>query len=135
MCKEVAAYASTLENVVFTDMNLYSCAQNTQELIRDKIRDNRLNRVVVAACTPRTHEPLFQETLKNACLNRSLFEMANIRDHCSWVHATAPKEATEKSKDLVRMAVAKARLIRPLPGAERAGDPQGGGHRRRHRRA
>jgi heterodisulfide reductase subunit A2 len=112
--QDVAEYAAGLENVVFTDMNLYSCAQNTQDLIRDKIRDNGLNRVVVAACTPRTHEPLFQETLKNASLNRSLFEMANIRDHCSWVHATAPKEATQKSKDLVRMAVAKARLIQPL---------------------
>jgi heterodisulfide reductase subunit A2 len=113
--REVAAYAGTLENVVFTDTNLYSCAQNTQELISAKIKENRLNRVVVAACSPRTHEPLFQETLKNASLNRSLFEMANIRDHCSWVHAMAPKEATEKSKDLVRMAVAKARLIQPLP--------------------
>jgi heterodisulfide reductase subunit A len=113
--REVAAYAATLENVVFTDTNLYSCAQNTQELIGAKIKENRLNRVVVAACSPRTHEPLFQETLKNASLNRSLFEMANIRDHCSWVHAMAPREATEKSKDLVRMAVAKARLIQPLP--------------------
>ena len=88
--REVAAYAGTLDNVVFTDTNLYSCAQNTQELISEKIQDNRLNRVVVAACTPRTHEPLFQETLKNASLNRSLFEMANIRDHCSWVHAMEP---------------------------------------------
>ncbi len=111
----VADYAATLENVVFTDTNLYSCAQNTQELITEKIRDNRLNRVVVAACTPRTHEPLFQETLKNAALNRSLFEMANIRDQCSWVHSQTPDEATEKAKDLVRMAVAKARLLRPLP--------------------
>jgi heterodisulfide reductase subunit A2 len=112
---DVAAYAATLDGVVYADTNLYSCAQNTQELITEKIKENRLNRVVVAACTPRTHEPLFQETLKNASLNRSLFEMANIRDHCSWVHAMTPKEATEKSKDLVRMAVAKARLIRPLP--------------------
>jgi heterodisulfide reductase subunit A len=113
--REVAHYASSLENVVFTDTNLYSCAQNTQELITEKIKENRLNRVIVAACSPRTHEPLFQETLKNASLNRSLFEMANIRDHCSWVHSMIPKEATEKSKDLIRMAVAKARLIQPLP--------------------
>jgi len=111
---DVADYAATLNNVVFTDTNLYSCAQNTQELISEKIRENRLNRVVVAACTPRTHEPLFQETLKNAALNRCLFEMANIRDHCSWVHSHLPKEATEKAKDLVRMAVAKARLLQPL---------------------
>ena len=110
----VADYAATLDNVVFTDTNLYSCAQNTQEAITERIKVNRLNRVVVAACTPRTHEPLFQETLRNVGLNRCLFEMANIRDHCSWVHAMSPKEATKKSKDLVRMAVAKARRLRPL---------------------
>jgi heterodisulfide reductase subunit A len=112
---DVANYAATLDNVVFIDTNLYSCAQNTQKLITEKIRENRLNRVVVAACTPLTHEPLFQETLKNAGLNRSLFEMANIRDHCSWVHSYLPKEATQKAKDQVRMAVAKARLLKPLP--------------------
>ncbi len=111
----VAAYAATLDNVVFTDTNLYSCAQNTQETITEKINSNRLNRVVVAACTPCTHEPLFQETLRNAGLNRCLFEMANIRDQCSWVHAKTPRAATEKAKDLVRMAVAKARLLQPLP--------------------
>ena len=110
----VAQSASNLENVIFIDTNLYSCAQNTQEEITEKIKSNRLNRVVVAACTPRTHEPLFQETLRHAGLNPSLFEMANIRDHCSWVHAHAPEEATEKSKDLMEMAVAKARLLRPL---------------------
>ena len=110
-----ADYAATLENVVFTETNLYSCAQNSQEAITEKIKVNRLNRVVVAACTPRTHEPLFQETLKNAGLNSCLFEMANIRDHCSWVHAMLPEKATEKSKDLIRMAVAKARGLRPLP--------------------
>ncbi len=109
-----ADFAATLDNVVFTDTNLYSCAQNTQEAITEKIKLNRLNRVVVAACTPRTHEPLFQETLRDAGLNRCLFEMANIRDHCSWVHATFPEEATEKSKDLVKMAVAKARRLQPL---------------------
>ncbi|MEJ2587158.1 MAG: FAD-dependent oxidoreductase [Deltaproteobacteria bacterium] len=112
---EVAEYAATLDDVVFVDTNLYSCAQNTQQLITEKIEENRLNRVVVAACTPRTHEPLFQETLKNAGLNRSLFEMANIRDHCSWVHAHMPEEATQKAKDQVKMAVAKARLRYPMP--------------------
>ena len=111
----VADCAATLDNVVFTDTNLYSCAQNTQEAITEKIKENRLNRVVVAACTPRTHEPLFQETLKNAGLNRCLFEMANTRDHCSWVHATLPGAATEKAKDLTRMAVAKARGLEALP--------------------
>ena len=107
-------YAATLEKVVFTEANLYSCAQNSQEAITEKIKANRLNRVVVAACTPRTHEPLFQETLKNAGLNPCLFEMANIRDHCSWVHAMLPEKAVEKSRDLIRMAVAKARRLQPL---------------------
>jgi len=111
----VADYAATLDNVVFADMNLYSCAQNTQEDITEKIKGNRLNRVVVSACTPRTHEPLFQETLRDAGLNRCLFEMANTRDHCSWVHAMLPEAATEKAKDLTRSAVAKARKLQPLP--------------------
>ena len=113
--QSVADYAATLDNVVYSDTNLYSCAQNTQEEITETIKENRLNRVVVAACTPRTHEPLFQETIKDAGLNRCLFEMANIRDHCSWVHAMVPEAATEKSKDLIRMAVAKARGLQPLP--------------------
>ena len=121
---EVSEYAATLDNVVYFETNLYSCAQNTQELITEKIKEHRLNRVIVAACTPRTHEPLFQETLKNAALNKSLFEMANIRDHCSWVHAGTPEEATEKSKDLVRMAVAKARMLKPLPEQTIPVDPK-----------
>jgi heterodisulfide reductase subunit A len=112
--QELAEYADNMENVVYTDTNLYSCAQNTQEAITEKIEENRLNRVVVAACTPRTHEPLFQETLRNAGLNRCLFEMANIRDHCTWVHSAQPEEASEKSKDLIRMAVYKARGLQPL---------------------
>jgi len=78
------------------------------------IKEHNLNRFVVASCSPRTHEPLFQETLREAGLNRYLFEMANIRDQCSWVHANEPEKATEKAKDLVRMAVAKADLIQPL---------------------
>ena len=123
--QEVADYASTLDNVTFTDTNLYSCAQNTQEAITEKIAVNRLNRVVVAACTPRTHEPLFQETLRNAGLNRCLFEMANIRDQCSWVHGQNPLEATAKAKDLVRMAVAKARGLEALPEERVAVTPRG----------
>ncbi len=82
--------------------------------IAQKIKDNRLNRVVIAACSPRTHEPLFQETLRSIGLNPALVEMANIRDQCAWVHAQEPEEATRKAKDLVRMAVAKARLLTPL---------------------
>ncbi len=114
----VASYAATLPHVVFTDTNLYSCAQATQEAITEKIQVQGLNRVVVAACSPRTHEPLFQETLRNAGLNACLFEMANIRDHCSWVHYREPEAATAKAKDLVRMAVAKAHELTPLPQPE-----------------
>jgi heterodisulfide reductase subunit A-like polyferredoxin len=110
----VTEYAKTLPNVVYTDNNLYTCSQDTQEILKQKILEHRLNRVVVASCSPRTHEPLFRETLKEGGLNQYLFEMANIRDQCSWVHAQDPKGATEKAEDLVRMAVAKARLIEPL---------------------
>ena len=121
----LADYAAPLENVVYTETNLYSCAQNTQEEITRKIEENRLNRVVVAACTPRTHEPLFQETLKNAGLNSCLFEMANIRDHCTWVHTSLPEEATEKSRDLIKMAVSKARSLAPLPEQKVSVTPKG----------
>jgi len=110
----VKEYASSLPNVVFADENLFTCSQDTQQSIKEKIKEYNLNRVVVASCTPRTHEPLFQETLREAGLNKYLFEMANIRDQCSWVHMHEPEKATEKAKDLVRMAVAKARLIKPL---------------------
>lgn len=112
---EVVVYAKGLPKVVFAEDNLYTCSQDTQETIKKRIKEHRLNRVVVASCSPRTHEPLFQETLRESGLNPYLFEMANIRDQCSWVHMHQPREATEKSKDLVRMAVAKARLLTPLP--------------------
>ena len=104
-----------MKEVVYHTDSLYSCSQDAQEVLKEKIKEHKLNRVVIAACSPRTHEPLFQETLKDAGLNRSLIEMVNIRDQCSWVHANEPEAATAKSKDLVRMAVAKARKIRPLP--------------------
>lgn len=112
---QVVEYAATLDNVVLADGSLYACSQDSQKGIKDMIEEHNLNRVVVAACTPRTHEPLFQETLRDIGLNRSLFEMVNIRDQCSWVHAHEPEEATSKAKDLMRMAVAKARLLYPLP--------------------
>jgi heterodisulfide reductase subunit A len=111
----VSNYAGDMDGVVYYTESLYSCSQDAQEVLKDKIKEHNLNRVVIAACSPRTHEPLFQETLKDAGLNRSLFEMVNIRDQCSWVHANEPEAATQKSKDLVRMAVAKARHIQPLP--------------------
>ena len=111
---EVVEYAKTLPNVVYAEANLYTCSQDTQKLIRDKIVQNKLNRVIVASCTPRTHEPLFKETVQESGLNPYLFEMTNIRDQCSWVHMHEPIEATEKAKDLVRSIVAKAKLLKPL---------------------
>lgn len=110
----VVEYAKTLPNVVYAEANLYTCSQDTQKLIAEKIKQNKLNRVIVASCTPRTHEPLFRETVQEAGLNQYLFEMTNIRDQCSWVHMHEPKEATEKAKDLVRSVVAKAKLMKPL---------------------
>jgi heterodisulfide reductase subunit A len=112
--QEVKKYAATLPDVVMSTDNLYSCSEDAQRLIKEKILQEKLNRVVVAACTPRTHEPLFQETTREAGLNRCLVEMVNIRDQCSWVHAYEKEEATKKAKDLIRMAVAKAGLIQPL---------------------
>ena len=111
---EVAKYAKTLPNVAYVEENLFSCSQDTQEKMTDIIKQQGLNRVVVAACTPKTHEPLFQETLINASLNKYLFEMANIRNHDSWVHSGDPDAATQKAKDLVRMAVAKTNFLTPL---------------------
>ena len=110
----VVEYARTLPDVVYVENNLYTCSNDTQERIKEKIKQHNLNRVVVASCTPRTHEPLFRNTVREAGLNPYLFEMANIRDQCSWVHMQEPERASEKSKDLVRMAVAKARLLNSL---------------------
>jgi len=112
---EVVEYVKKLPNVVYAEHNLYTCSQDTQKGIRERIKEHGLNRVVVASCTPRTHEPLFRETVREAGLNIYLFEMANIRDQCSWVHMHEPKAATEKAKDLVRSVVAKASLLKPLP--------------------
>ncbi|UCC70970.1 MAG: FAD-dependent oxidoreductase [Gemmatimonadota bacterium] len=110
----VAEYARTLPNVVYAEDNLYTCSTDTQDRIKEMIAEHDLNRVVVASCSPRTHEPLFRSTCREAGLNEYLFEMANIRDQCTWVHMLDPERATKKSKDLVRMAVAKARMLEPL---------------------
>jgi heterodisulfide reductase subunit A-like polyferredoxin len=110
----VRDYAGTLPHVSHVEDNLYTCSQDAQEHMLQVIKEQQLNRVVVAACTPRTHEPLFQETLVNSGLNKYLFEMANIRNHDSWVHGNDPRAATEKAKDLVRMAVSKVALLEPL---------------------
>jgi heterodisulfide reductase subunit A-like polyferredoxin len=110
----VRDYASTLPYVARVEDNLYTCSQDAQEQMHQVIKEHKLNRVVVAACSPRTHEPLFQETLANSGLNKYLFEMANIRNHDSWVHGNDPDAATRKAKDLLRMAVTKVALLEPL---------------------
>ncbi|UCH31128.1 MAG: CoB--CoM heterodisulfide reductase iron-sulfur subunit A family protein [Candidatus Bathyarchaeota archaeon] len=111
---EVVEYVKKLSNVAYAEANLYTCSQDTQGIIRERIEEHDLNRVIVASCTPRTHEPLFRETVQEAGLNPYLFEMVNIRDQCSWVHMHQPKEATGKAKELVRSVIAKARLLKPL---------------------
>lgn len=111
---DVVAHARTLPYVVFAQQNLFSCSQDTQDEMSRIIQKEKLNRVVVAACTPKTHEPQFQETLTKAGLNKYLFEMANIRNQCSWVHRSDGARATAKAKDLVQMAAAKTILSKPL---------------------
>jgi heterodisulfide reductase subunit A len=110
----VAEYARKLPGVVYSEENLYTCSQDSQERIKSLIEEYNLNRVVVASCTPRTHEPLFQNTIQEGGLNPYLFEMANIRDQNSWVHMNEPEAATEKAKDLLHMAIEKAYLLEPL---------------------
>jgi len=110
---EVASYASTLKNVVHAETNLYTCSDAGLNSIKEGIKKYKLNRVIVAACTPRTHEPLFRRICREAGLNPFLFEFVNIREQCSWVHANEPQEATKKAKDLVRMGVAKTRHLKP----------------------
>jgi heterodisulfide reductase subunit A len=110
----VRDHALTLPHVQAVEHFLFTCSTQTQERIKEVILQHGLNRVVVAACSPRTHEPLFRETLQQAGLNQYLFEMANIRDQCSWVHGQEPEAATEKSKQLVRAAVARAALLEPI---------------------
>jgi len=107
-------YAKEIPDVAYVQDNLFSCSQDAQSQMAEVIKKNNLNRVVVAACSPSTHQPIFQDMLRTAGLNKYLFEMANIRNQCTWVHQTVPEMATEKCKDLIRMAVAKARLLQPL---------------------
>jgi heterodisulfide reductase subunit A2 len=112
--KQVVEYAKTIPDVVLVKENRYTCADPGQEEIRKAIKEYNLNRVVVAACSPRMHEPTFRKTISDAGLNPFVLEMANIREFSSWCHPSTPKEATTKAKDIVRMAVAKARLLKPL---------------------
>ncbi|MFX0081097.1 MAG: FAD-dependent oxidoreductase [Candidatus Hodarchaeota archaeon] len=115
---EIVEYVKTLPNVVYAEHNLYTCSADTQTNIKEKITENQLNRVIVASCTPRTHEPLFQATIQEVGLNKYLFEMVNIRDQCSWVHMHEAENATSKAKDLLRMSVAKAAQLIPLQEQE-----------------
>ncbi|PQP33766.1 heterodisulfide reductase, partial [Desulfobacteraceae bacterium SEEP-SAG9] len=101
----VVEYARALSDVVYVENNPFTCSQDTQDLMTKIIKDKQLNRMVVSACTPKTHEPLFQETMIDAGINKYLFEMANIRNQCSWVHGTDPEHATQKAKELTKMAV------------------------------
>jgi len=112
-CEEIAKYAATLPHVALAKDYRYTCSDQGQELIKKDIKEHKLNRVVVASCSPRLHEPTFRRTCEEAGLNKYLFEMANIREHCSWVHLYEKEKATEKAKDLVKMAVAKAALLEP----------------------
>jgi heterodisulfide reductase subunit A len=110
----VVEYALTLDSVVHAQEDLFSCATDVAQKIADTIREKGLNRVVVAACTPRTHEPIFRDTLREGGINPYFFDMANIREHCSWCHSKEKEDATEKAKDIVRMSVARATLLEPL---------------------
>lgn len=112
--KAVVEQAKKLPNVIFADDSLYTCSQDSNEKIEEKIKELGLNRIVIASCTPRTHEILFQDTLRESGLNPHLFEMANIRDQNSWVHKNYPKNATDKAIDAVKMAVAKASSLNPV---------------------
>jgi heterodisulfide reductase subunit A len=110
----LVAYSLTLDNVVHAEEGLFICSTDAAEQIAGTIREKGLNRVVVAACTPRTHEPLFRDTLREGGINQYFFDMANIREHCSWVHSKQKEEATEKAKDIVRMSVARTTHLEAL---------------------
>jgi len=112
-CDEVARFAAALPHVIVAKDNRYACSDQGQELIKSDIKEHNLNRVVVASCSPRLHEPTFRKACEEAGLNKYLFEMANVREHCSWVHLHDKEAATEKAKDLVRAAVAKVALLEP----------------------
>ena len=117
-CEDVAKFAAALPHVVLAQDSRYTCSDQGQEGIKKDIKEHKLNRVVVASCSPRLHEPTFRKACEDAGLNKYLFEMANIREHCSWVHLYDRKSATEKAKDLVKMAVAKVALLEPAEEIE-----------------
>ena len=114
----IVDHVKTLPGVIYAESNLYTCSSDGIRSIKEAIDKYSLNRAVVASCTPRTHEPLFRETCEEAGLNKYLFEMANIREHCSWVHMQEPKEATQQAEGIIRMAIAKAWYLRPQEESE-----------------
>ena len=132
--ERVAEIAAQQPDVVFATHTMYTCADSSLNNIRDMIHEHRLNRIVVASCTPRTHEPIFRDTLREAGLNPYLFELANIRDQCSWVHSAEPEKATEKAAELMKMAVARARLLSPLTRHFLQLSTRRAGYRRRRKR-
>lgn len=117
-CSTLADYASKLPDVIYSTDLLFACSEANQRDIQEAVKEHNLTRVVVAACTPKTHEPIFRESLRKVGLNPYLFEMVNIRDQCSWVHVGEPEGAMEKAKDLIRMGVARSKLLRPLESSE-----------------
>ncbi len=120
---QVTKYAKTLPDVAYAEDNIYTCSAEGIDKIKAAIKEHNLNRVVVASCTPRTHEPLFRGACADAGVNPYLFVLANIREHCSWVHMREPEKATEKAKDIVRMAVARASFLSPQDESEVPVDP------------
>jgi len=116
--EEVAKYAKELPNVVLAKHYVYMCSAPAQEMIKADIKEHGLNRVIVASCSPRMHEPTFRRVVEEGGINPYLFEMANIREHCSWVHSREPEKATKKAKDLIRMSVARARFLEMLQKKE-----------------
>jgi len=112
-CEAVAKFAQRLPNVVYSDFQKYTCSEPGQQTVKDAIAEHNLNRVVVASCTPKMHEPTFRAAVQEAGLNPYLMEMANLREHCSWVHISEPEKATQKAMDLVAMAAARAKLLEP----------------------
>ena len=122
--KSLAEYAKALPNVVYVKENLYTCSEGGINEIKSAIKEQNLNRVVVASCTPRTHEPLFRGTCAEGGLNPYLFEMVNIRDQCSWVHMQERESGTGKARDLIRMGVAKAALLKPQEPIQSPMDPR-----------
>jgi heterodisulfide reductase subunit A len=117
-CEAVAEWAQDLEDVTVSRAYSYMCSDPGQQMVKQDIREHGLNRVVVASCSPRLHEPTFRQMCTEAGLNPYLFEMANIREQCSWVHPHQKEDATEKARDLVNMAVSRVRLLRPLKELE-----------------